>query len=389
MAAGPSLALGPPALLNITEEIEEKLGRLARVIADEELAGVLINAQPNFAWLSAGGSNGIDSSREGGVGTLLVRRDGRKFLLANRIELTRLLTEQLDGQGYEPIDFSWEQEKANPSLVADIARGLVNKQMPLGADSPLGPTVRVVDQAIARARYKLTAAEIDRFRLLGQEAGVAIGQMARSLVPGLSEREVARRAVDSLAAIGARSVVTLVAADERLKLFRHPTPTDLPWNKTVMIAVCARRAGLIASLTRIVCAGPVPEDLRHRTRATATVNGRLFAATTRGASGSDLYEVAASAYRAAGFPGEERLHHQGGAAGYRTRDWVAHPASTERVQEGQAFAWNPSITGSKVEETCITSAEGVEIITTTPAWPSIPIEENGHGKYLLPDVLLL
>jgi hypothetical protein len=47
-------------LPDLKNEIEEKIERLARVIADEGLAGVLINTQPNFAWLSAGGSNGID-----------------------------------------------------------------------------------------------------------------------------------------------------------------------------------------------------------------------------------------------------------------------------------------------------------------------------------------
>ena len=373
----------------LKQEIDEKLERLARVIVEEGLAGVLINTQPNFAWLSAGGSNGIDSSREAGVGTLFVRHDGRRFVLANRIELTRLMTEQLDGQEYEPIDFGWEEEKANPSLTADLARRLAEKELPLGSDSPCGSSVRVIDKAIARARYKLTSGEIDRFRLLGREAGEAIGDMARSLAPGLSEREVARRAADSLTAIGADSVVTLVAADERLRLFRHPTPTDLCWDKTLMMVLCARRGGLIASLTRIVCAGAVPEDIRDRTRTAAGIKARLLAATKPGASGADLYEVAARAYREAGFPGEEHLHHQGGAAGYRTRDWVAHPACTERVQDGQAFAWNPSITGSKVEETCIASDNGIEMITTTPGWPAIVVEADGEGTYLLPDVLSL
>jgi len=371
------------------QETEEKLERLARVIAGEGLAGVLINTQPNFAWLSAGGTNGVDSSREAGVGTLLVRRDGRRFVIANRIELPRLMGEQLNGQGYEPIDFGWEEEKANPSLAVDVAYTLVDKKLPLGSDSPLGSAVRIVDKAIAQARYKLTAAELNRFRLLGREAGEAIGKMAQSLVPGQSEREVARQATDSLAAIGADSVVTLVAADERLRLFRHPTPTDLRWDKTVMIVVCARRRGLIASLSRIVCAGAVPEEVRSRTRATAGVMASLLAATKPGACGSDLYAVAVRAYCEAGFPGEEHLHHQGGAAGYRTRDWFAHPGCTERVQKDQAFAWNPSITGSKVEETCVTSDDGIEMLTTTENWPAIIVDGEGGRKYILPDVLSL
>jgi len=375
--------------VKMKEEIEEKLERLVGLIANEGLAGILINSQPNFAWLSAGGTNGIDSSREAGVGTLFVRRDGRKFVLANRIELTRLMTEQLNGQGYEPIDFAWEDEKANPSLVANIARSLVTNDLPLGSDLALGSTIRVIDTAIARARYKLTGAEIDRFRVLGNEAGEAIGKMARSLTPGLTESEVARQAVDALARIGADSVVTLVAADDRLRHFRHPVPTELQWNKTVMIVVCARRGGLIASLTRIACVGSVPEDLIQRTRATVGVKAKLLAGTRPGVSGADLYNIAARAYSDAGFPGEEHLHHQGGAAGYRTRDWVAHPACPELVQDGQAFAWNPSITGSKVEETCIASESGIEIITSSPEWPSIRVAAEGGREFLLPDVLLL
>lgn len=358
-----------------------------RVMADEGLSGMLINTQHNFAWLTAGGRNGIDLSRDAGAGSLLVRRDGRRFVLANKIELTRLMTEELQGQGYEPIEFAWEEEKGNPGLIADLARSLAD-ELALGSDLPLADSVRVVESAIARARYKLTKSELDRFRLLGRDAGEAIGKLARSLAPGVTEREVARQSVDALAAIGAHSVVTLVAADERLRRFRHPVPTDLRWQKTLMIVVCARRSGLIASLTRIVCAGEVPDELIQRTRLTADVNAKVLAATRPGMSGAEIFEVAARAYSEAGFPGEEHLHHQGGPTGYRTRDWVAHPHCTEQVQTGQAFAWNPSITGTKVEETCIAFPDGIEIITTTPDWPSIPVSINDR-TYYLPDVLSL
>jgi antitoxin VapB len=57
--------------------------------------------------------------------------------------------------------------------------------------------------------------------------------------------------------------------------------------------------------------------------------------------------------------------------------------------EGQAFAWNPSITGSKVEETGLASHEAIEIITATPDWPSIPVTADGGCECLLPDVLSL
>lgn len=358
------------------------------MLTAEGVGGVLLTAQHNFAWLTAGGTNTVDMSREQGVCALFVRADGRRFLLANRIEIKRLLEEELAGTDFEPIDFGWEEEKAQPALLADLAASLVEDGSGLGSDLPLGQHTKQIEGAVARCRYSLTPPELERFRSLGRDAGEALGSFARALEPGETEREVARRMSDALGARGIRSVVTLVAADDRVKRFRHPVPTERSWERVLMLVTCAQRGGLIASLTRIVCAGAVPEELRRRTHAAAHVNARMLAATRPGARGSELYETAADAYAAEGFEGEEHLHHQGGAAGYRTRDWVAHPSCVETVQNLQAFAWNPSITGTKIEETCITSGEGIEVITTSPDWPQIPAHLEGR-EYFSPDVLSL
>jgi Xaa-Pro dipeptidase len=99
-----------------------------------------------------------------------------------------------------------------------------------------------------------------------------------------------------------------------------------------------------------------------------------------------LFDVAVDGYRAAGFAGEEQLHHQGGATGYRAREWVAHPRSQEVVQARQAFAWNPSITGTKIEDTALLVDGRVELITSTPGWPSIEMSVQGR-TLLAADVL--
>jgi antitoxin VapB len=366
-------------------EIAEKVGRLTRMLAAEGLGGVVVGAQHNFSWLTGGGTNGVDTSRDAGAGALLVRADGKCFVLANRIEMPRLLVEELAGEEFEPVEFSWEDEKASPTFLAERARALLGGAA-LGSDLPLGSGVPVVEGAIAPCRYRLTPAEVERFRRLGSDAGHAVSRLIRRLEPGETEQDVARRAADALAAGGMRAVVCLVAADERIGQFRHPVPTARRWERVLMLVVCARRGGLIVSLTRIVCVGTPGEELRRRTEAAARVNAHLLAATRPGATGAELYATAARAYADAGFAGEERLHHQGGAAGYRTRDWVAHPASAEVVQDGQAFAWNPSVTGTKVEETVIAHADGTEVVTATPDWPQVAIEVGGR-EYLSPGVL--
>jgi len=371
--------------LDKATEIALKTERLTAMLAAENLEGVLLQTQPNFAWLTAGGSNMLDISSESGAGALLVRRDGKRFALANRIEMPRLLTEEISAAQFEPVEFAWEEEKSAPTFVAKRALDLLDHGS-LGCDLPMKSTGRSIEFAIAQCRYQLTTSEVERFRALGHDAGEVVGSLARTLEPGESEKEIARRVSASLAARDMTGIVTLVAADQRLREFRHPVPTDNRWRQVVMIVVCARRRGLIASLTRIVSAGAIPDQLQRRTAAAARVNARIWTATRPGARGSELYRVAARAYAEEGFPGEERLHHQGGACGYRTRDWVAHPACEEEIRIHQAFAWNPSITGTKVEETCILCEGGVENVTASPDWPSISVSADG-SNYEMPGVL--
>jgi Xaa-Pro dipeptidase len=366
-------------------EIDEKTERLTRLLVAEDLGGVLLSSQHNFSWLTAGGRNGIDLSREAGAGALLVRRDGKRFVLANRIEMPRLLAEEISAEDFEPIEFAWEEEKSCSFLLAR-AVGLLKPGTALATDLPLSAATRTIETAIAGCRYQLTEAEVDRYRSLGKDASETIGNLVRTLRPGETERTIARRVTDALAARDMRAVVVLVAADERIKRFRHPVATDRGWEKVLMVVVCAQRHGLIASLTRLVCVGAIPDELQRRTRAAACVNAQLVAATRPGSSGAELYNVAARSYAAEGFPGEEHLHHQGGACGYRTRDWVAHPSCNELVQINQGFAWNPSVSGTKIEETCIVIADGIETITAAPDWPSLSITIAGCD-YLFPDVL--
>lgn len=353
-----------------TSDHTEKLERVARVAQAAGVRGVMLAGHHNIAWLTSGRGNRIDASRETGTARLLVAADGRRFVLANAIEMPRLLGEELAGLDYEPIEYPWTEDQDASRAVA-AARGVLGDGVPLGADWPL-PGTTVVEGALARARSLLTDGDVVRYRALGREAGLMLGTVCRALMPGDDERDIARTIVDGALAMRARPIVTLVGSDERLRRYRHPVPTATTWKAVVMVALCAERDGLVVSLSRIVAAGG-PADLDARTRATASVFGRLLDATRPGATASALYSVAADGYAAAGFPGEELKHHQGGAIGYRAREWVAHPHSQETVQARQAFAWNPTIAGTKIEDTALIIDDRLEMLTSTPGWPTIAL----------------
>ena len=341
------------------------------------LAAVLINGQHNFAWITGGASNGIDLSQGAGAASIMVCSTGKRFLLTNNIEMQRMLNEQLSGSDFEPVEYSWQDEKASSSYVIEKARQLVNGEV---------TTDTFIENKLAECRYSLTEAERERFRKLGRDASDAMVETVAQVSPGQSEIRIAERLRQELAARRIASIVTLVAADERIAKYRHPDPTDNVWGKELLLVTCAKRHGLIASLSRIVTVGEPGEDLKQKTEAAAFVHASLLNATKVGTTGRKLYATAQRAYEQSGHAGEIDLHHQGGSAGYRTRDWVAHPASGESVMMHQAFAWNPSITGTKVEETCIVGNDRVEIITAQPGQPTITTMIDGH-EYHSPGII--
>jgi Xaa-Pro aminopeptidase len=366
-------------------EIAEKSARLIRLAEAAHLRGILLTTQPSFSWVTGGLTNRIDGSRESGNGALLFTVDGGRYVVANTIENPRLTSEALNGSDFESIEFSWTDERADPHLPVRLAGDAAGGS--IGCDTPL-PGAVSLEQEISRIRAPLTSSELERYRELGNAVGCAIGSVARSVEVGASEQDIAGLLTSTLAPMQIRPVVLLVAADDRIARYRHPTPTAARWSRRLMIATCAERGGLIVAASRLVHVGRPDPDLARRTRAAALIYATLLRATHAGTTGAHLFEAAVSGYAAVGFPGEERLHHQGGAIGYRPREWVAHPQSDDVVTLPQAFAWNPTVTGTKIEESCLVHQDGrIDELTSSPGWPSIEVDVHGQ-RVDLPDVLI-
>jgi Xaa-Pro aminopeptidase len=368
----------------MASELEEKTGRLVEMLDREALDAVLLNSQHNFAWLTGGASNGIDLSRENGAASLLVTRSGERYVIANVIELERMLAEEVTAEDFHPIGFPWQ----DGSLLIQKARSVIGDGGRLASDLVIDHEIPVVEWRIAPCRYGLTRPEADRYRILGRDAGAAMKTAIGTIRPGDSELHIAEKLRHELAAGEMTSVVTLVAADDRISRYRHPVPTDNAWRNTLLLVTCARRHGLIVSLSRMVSVGEPSSALVEKTQAAAYVNACMLDRTRPGITGAELYQCAAEAYQQVGHGDEIDRHHQGGAAGYKPREWVAHLQSGETVKRNQAFAWNPSITGTKVEETCIVGDNGVEIISASPDFPQITTTVN-RREYHSPGIFCL
>jgi Xaa-Pro aminopeptidase len=194
----------------------------------------------------------------------------------------------------------------------------------------------------------------------------------------MTEHEIAGLLDRRLYSRGIVPTLTLVATDERIDRYRHPIPTDKKLVRRAMLVTGARKWGLIVSATRMVQFGAMPEELRRRHDSVMQVDAALIAATRPGARMGDVLRKAVEAYSDTGYPGEWKLHHQGGPTGYRAREFKVSESTDAVVLENQAFAWNPSITGTKTEDTIIATSSGAIIQSETDDWPKVNVEIDGR-----------
>ena len=89
----------------------------------------------------------------------------------------------------------------------------------------LPDSVTQIDPAFDRLRWSLTEAELDRYRILGKEVADSLETACKQVHPGMSEHELAGKVAAACRQRGIRTPVLLMAADERVKRYRHPLAT--------------------------------------------------------------------------------------------------------------------------------------------------------------------
>lgn len=350
-------------------ELDTKLTRIRALLSKRKLDALLLQRVSSFAWATCGAASYVNTAAAEGAAALLVAPAGR-YLITNNIEAPRLEREAgLAEQGWEFRVARWHEP---PEAVAALTHGLK-----LGADGPY-PGAADLSGELARLRTALTPEEGSRFRDLGRLGAEAMNNAVHSVRPGQTEYHIAGLLAQEAESRGVQAIVNLIAADERIFIFRHPLPTAKKLERYAMLVLCGRRHGLVCSVTRFVYFGRLPDDLRRKAEAVARVDTAFINATRPGRSLGEILRHASMAYASVGFPDEWQRHHQGGPAGYEPREVVATPDSDDRVAVGQAYAWNPSIAGVKSEDTILVGEYGNEVLTAMPGWPALPVAVDGQ-----------
>lgn len=351
--------------------LEKKVTNLRAVLDAKGANAVWIRAGRNISWL-IGGRPHIGMFTSEAVVSLVL--SGLKLhLVVDNVEKGRLLSEEFDPEGISLVETEWHRKPEEGRMLKEM----------FGADLVQDDAF---EDEFRRLRINLDEREMATMRGLGAAAGACVEEACYLVRPGMTEHRIASLMARAAADRGLEANVLLVAADERMSLYRHPLPTAKKVEKAAMLSIVCRKSGLYAGLTRFVSFSGPDEALLLKQRALNAIFARAVTRTRPGADIKDIFSAIVDDYDMAGFPGEWRNHHQGGVIGYSARELKAIPGLSFGVAYGQAYAWNPTVPGFKVEDTYLVGRHSNELVTPTPNLPQVLVEAGDAGV-VISDVL--
>src|SRR5215208_6402610 len=326
--------------------------RLGQLMERRGVDAVVLRRPANFAWFTGGADSKVDHVAPEGVADLIVRADSQ-LVLTSTIEAPRMRAEQTPD--IEVVEYPWHGDRAG-------ALRHVLGDSRAGSDLGLSGTVDLSGE-IVRLRRTLDRDAVESLRAVGRDTTSAMAEAAATVEAGMTEHEAAAELSAACRRRGLTATVLLAAADDRIALHRHPVPVGAEIERRAMLVASAERGGLYANLTRIVELDEPGPGLARRMRACEEILARMREEATRpGRTLAEAFADCRGFYADVGFADEWRLHHQGGLTGYGSRELIVTPKSDHVIEPGQAFAWNPSVTGAKAEETFVLTDAGPEIV---------------------------
>jgi Xaa-Pro aminopeptidase len=352
----------------LNEEVSRKLELIREALTETGATGVRLKGTDWFAWATAGASNTVLLTAETGVAEVLVTvRDA--WVLTDEIEAQRLEDEELSADFKLHVN-PWADAAARESFVRDVT----NEGNVL-SDRPIPHVEKRLPVSLQMHKRVMMSSELERYREVGRKASEAMTEVLSKAQPTWTEYQLAGAGAEALWARGLHPALTLVAGERRLPLYRHATATGETIGQQAMLVFCARGYGLYANLTRFVSFGSLGDERAGLHRHVREIEAQALNLCKPVTSLDAVYHALDRAYQQHGFPNAIREHHQGGTTGYLAREIVANPTTTDTLVEGVPIAWNPSLSGAKVEDTFVILQDGtLENVTYDPNWPSVEVE---------------
>ncbi|WP_445250782.1 M24 family metallopeptidase [Microcoleus sp. OTE_8_concoct_300] len=352
---------------SLNPEVDSKLEFIRQALSETGSLALRLRGTDWFAWATAGGSHTVLLTAETGVAELLITAE-TAWVLTDEIEAQRLQDEELPAN-FQLHIYPWADVAQREAFVKEIT-GDGNVM----SDRPIYPKETPITASLQSRKQTMMASELERYRRVGRLASEAMTEVLSAAKPTWTEYQLAGAGAEALWARGLHPALTLVAGERRLPLYRHATATAEEIGRQAMLVFCARGWGLYANLTRFVSFDFLGENHSELHRQVREIEAAGLNSCRPGVSLNAVYDTLKAAYEEEGYPQAIRQHHQGGTTGYLAREVVANPGTSDMLAENMAVAWNPSLSGAKIEDTFVIHSDGtLENLTFDPNWPSVEV----------------
>jgi len=406
------LVLLPPVMAADNEEFKVKVDRARRFFLQEGLTGLILADPANVSWMLGGDVPDSGFPPGSGAPAFLVA-DKKVYLVATDPELQNLTSRQAKSLVVGSISLYWTEALANRGLFLEAQRlcprvvgtdtmplaapplSLIERRLLYGDKAeekkeadPVTDRLRLLGSKMRNLRLPYLPQEIERYRALGRQLAQVCETVARQVQPGQSDFEIAALASRELIRQQLQPVEIRIALDESAVNFSTVSLRGDTLAQFAQISLTARKAGLHASVSRLVHFGAVPDKLaRRQDGVTKTMAGLVEALKT----GQKVAEVIKPIPPPGG---KEKLSKAwqglplGWATGYQAKEFILSARGEEFVDEGLVCVLLPQLEGGRLEETVRLEASGFEILTPPGAdWPVL--ELTVRGKPLrLPGILV-
>lgn len=357
-------------------DIDQKHERVAQFLKENRLAALLLQRPANLAWFTSGG----DFTRHGSSETtasLFILPDARVVLTSN-VESGQLFEGTLAGHAFQLKERPWHEPHS--VLVEDVCRG-----RQVGSDTGCGRT-EDVSAKLTDLRLPLNSLECERLRELGLHVAHAVEATARNFEHGITEAEIAAQLSHRLLKHKVLPERIQVCADGVSNRFRHWIPSSEPVERYCTLSVIGRRDGLCAGVTRTVCFGEVPDELRaaYLIALMTQATGMFF--SQAGWTISETWKRVARIYEKFGYAEEWEFADQAEVIGYQPCEVRVTPQSEHVLRAGTAMFWHPSVGPANIGDTMLLGSKGLEMLTPTEQWPMSKVDVKG-APILRPDIL--
>jgi Xaa-Pro aminopeptidase len=375
----PPAEVGSPtvgAVVDRRADIDAKMALVGALLQKVKCEGLLILEPENFAWLTSGAvARGQLNPAESPV---IYCNGEMRWILACNADSQRLFDEEVDGLGFQLKEWPWHWGREQ--LIQDL---LQNRRA--ACDRPCAQA-RVVADQLGQLRRLMTPYEQACFRLLGAIVSHALEATCRTMEPNLTEREIAGQISHRLLHRGVYPLHIGVAADDRSRAFRNYGFTSTVITNYVQMTTAARKYGLVATASRAVCFGDLPDEIRKDHNAVCRVGASYMASTWPEALPREVLLAARRIYQVSGYEHEWLVAQQGHLTGRAPVEIAFTPTTDDLLQAGHVVTWCATAGAASNVDTFLVTDQGPKTLTPTEAWPLKRIRIQG-AEFVRPDVL--